>query len=590
MIDPSIALQYKPVEVANPLQSYAQALSLKNLATQSQTAQLELQQRQQALAQNRAINDAYKRSVTVGADGAADIDTGQLSSTLAAAGAGSRLPEILEGLNKYKKSAADLVETNGKIAGQQADFGGTIGATVKSANNDPHLFLTLAQDALNKKAINPQTAAPYLQAVNKALADDPTGAAARQIVGQISEHLIAGSPAQQKLLNERMSAQGSKERGDAALTDATNNTTRTEQQVRKEKTEQAARLLSVKDPVQYAQNYGALSADPFIQAHPDLLAQFDAPAQFNPEKSPAKAADIPLTAEQRAQLDLRAKEVAKLTSQAELAQRAAQGDPVAQRALDLLKQNNIEERKASQTASAPVVITPEGYNMLGEQYRTTGQLPTFGRGPAGQIQANIVNQTGAATNGQFNPGATKAEFHADSASLTSLQKQRDAVVTFEKTAGANLDQFVKLAQRLPDSGTPWVNTPLRLLNDKLVGNEWAPAVNAARAIANNEIAKVTSNPGLAGALSDSARHEVAEYNPQNATLKQTLHLAQVLRQDMANRRKFFDEGIAEIKGRIGHSSTPATPAPGAPKVGTVDGGYRFKGGDPGDKNNWEKVS
>ena len=33
-----------------------------------------------------------------------------------------------------------------------------------------------------------------------------------------------------------------------------------------------------------------------------------------------------------------------------------------------------------------------------------------------------------------------------------------------------------------------------------------------------------------------------------------------------------------------------TAVPGAPKAGDVMDGYKFKGGDPADKSNWEKVS
>jgi hypothetical protein len=35
--------------------------------------------------------------------------------------------------------------------------------------------------------------------------------------------------------------------------------------------------------------------------------------------------------------------------------------------------------------------------------------------------------------------------------------------------------------------------------------------------------------------------------------------------------------------------TAPAPSQGAPAVGTVMQGYRFKGGNPADRNNWEKV-
>jgi hypothetical protein len=46
---------------------------------------------------------------------------------------------------------------------------------------------------------------------------------------------------------------------------------------------------------------------------------------------------------------------------------------------------------------------------------------------------------------------------------------------------------------------------------------------------------------------------------------------------------------AEILSLLGMSGTSAAPSQGAPAVGTVMQGYRFKGGNPADKNNWEKV-
>ena len=44
----------------------------------------------------------------------------------------------------------------------------------------------------------------------------------------------------------------------------------------------------------------------------------------------------------------------------------------------------------------------------------------------------------------------------------------------------------------------------------------------------------------------------------------------------------------EAQGRPGANKNPQ-PASGAPKIGTVENGYRFKGGDPALPGSWEKM-
>jgi hypothetical protein len=39
----------------------------------------------------------------------------------------------------------------------------------------------------------------------------------------------------------------------------------------------------------------------------------------------------------------------------------------------------------------------------------------------------------------------------------------------------------------------------------------------------------------------------------------------------------------------GSGSAPTGQGAGAPAIGTVSKGYRFKGGNPADRNSWEKV-
>lgn len=64
-------------------------------------------------------------------------------------------------------------------------------------------------------------------------------------------------------------------------------------------------------------------------------------------------------------------------------------------------------------------------------------------------------------------------------------------------------------------------------------------------------------------------------------------------QDLATRLKVRPENVdLWMNGGGPEVAAPAAPAPAkpaAPKAGTVEDGYRFKGGDPADQKNWEKA-
>lgn len=75
------------------------------------------------------------------------------------------------------------------------------------------------------------------------------------------------------------------------------------------------------------------------------------------------------------------------------------------------------------------------------------------------------------------------------------------------------------------------------------------------------------------------------------------------RQDAPDVKAALDQAIADVEGaktrmreaydatysyKSGRQAAPTAPAPGMPAVGTVQSGYRFKGGDPADRKNWEK--
>jgi hypothetical protein len=227
-------------------------------------------------------------------------------------------------------------------------------------------------------------------------------------------------------------------------------------------------------------------------------------------------------------------------------------------------------------------LSPDALQMAAESYRKTGVLPSIGRNP--QAQAQIINAAGAM--GPLDLATEKAAYAANKASLGSLVKSRDAVTAFENTAGKNLDLFLKTAGKIVDSGVPWINAPLRTLSSAGLGSADQAAYNVARQVAVNEIAKVTGSPSMTGALSDSARHEVEAFNPQNATLAQTYRVAQILKQDMANRSQSYNDQIADISRRIGQGGTSKAPQSGTgaktyQKTATGPNGHKIGTNDEG---------
>lgn len=191
-----------------------------------------------------------------------------------------------------------------------------------------------------------------------------------------------------------------------------------------------------------------------------------------------------------------------------------------------------------------------------------GDMPAMGMGNAAiNVRTAIINRAAEKAAESGNPislAANKATMAANTKSLGQLTTQHDALLSFENTGRANLELFENtardLASKYGDTGIPWLNTPFREVEKQFAGNPDIPAYNAARQVAINEIAKVTANPGLTSVLSDSARKEVENFVPANATLAQTLRVSQVLKQDMENRRIFNEAQIGEITKRLGRGA------------------------------------
>jgi hypothetical protein len=249
--------------------------------------------------------------------------------------------------------------------------------------------------------------------------------------------------------------------------------------------------------------------------------------------------------------------------------RQKQGIPVAPP--DLAWKGAYEKRKTlvpvAQINLQQSLLTPQAKQALGQQFAETGALPQGMRSPA--MSAQIMNEGVKNAAPGIDIAANKATYGADTASLKKLQTNFDNVDAFEKTAGKNLDIFLNQAKKVTDSGVPVLNLPARIVAKNL-GSADQAAFETARTTALTEIAKVLNSSNASGVLSDSARHEVEGLIGKDATLPQIVSAANILKQDMGNRRVSYQQQIGEIKGRMqggGGDSGTAQPASGGLQVG-----------------------
>lgn len=142
---------------------------------------------------------------------------------------------------------------------------------------------------------------------------------------------------------------------------------------------------------------------------------------------------------------------------------------------------------------------------------------------------------------------------------------------------------------------------------KDLGFEVDPTLGAKQAIASlsNELALELRNPsggaGMPGAMSDSDRAFLVEMVPglsktpegnklileyAKKIAKRDQDVAKLAR-DYRKKNKHMDEGFYDVLQAFSDKN-PLFPQ--GPKVGSVENGYRFKGGDASQRGNWEKVN
>jgi hypothetical protein len=205
----------------------------------------------------------------------------------------------------------------------------------------------------------------------------------------------------------------------------------------------------------------------------------------------------------------------------------------------------------------------QALDFAANNYRQTGQMPPgLSRSPGSTIAiiqraAQLDQQAGGqgiATN--------KSVLDANRKSLDNVQKQFDTVNAFENTAGKNIDMALQKAAAIPDLGSRFANTPIRMINEKMLGTREMAEFRAALTTAQTESAKVLNSANASGVLSDTARKELEDVTNGNLSLNAMKGQWGVIKQDMQNRHDSYQQQIGDIQKRLG--GAPAVPQQSAP--------------------------
>jgi hypothetical protein len=130
----------------------------------------------------------------------------------------------------------------------------------------------------------------------------------------------------------------------------------------------------------------------------------------------------------------------------------------------------------------------------------------------------------------------------------------------EKNANI-LEQKAALVDSL---GAPFLNTPLREIEQKFAGNTDVAAYKAALLPVQADFARILSSPTGAGVLTDESKREMQGAIGAGATPGMVKAALDVFRTDARNRKASYEASISDLTGRSiagGHGNeAPAAPA------------------------------
>lgn len=248
---------------------------------------------------------------------------------------------------------------------------------------------------------------------------------------------------------------------------------------------------------------------------------------------------------------------------------------------DLASEATAEKRVAAQGEG----FTPEIGDLLGALTEKGISLPAGMRSKAQQVSTlkGLMDRNPGKSpdeiadmvkSGQISMGVSKTEGSV-------LGRREAAILPVEKSItkpGGFLDQAEKAVNEVDFSKLKAAGAFESWSKEQLSD----PSLTAYKAAVAELRAEYSIVLSKGGQVTDAARHEAAKVIPDLITKDQFARIRKTVQQGIEASKGGVEESITQTEGK--------TPASGGPAVGAVEGGYRFKGGDPASPSSWEKAS
>lgn len=534
-LDTSIPLGGTPVNLGNPMQMMGQLLQIRSMQDEQQQRQLQNASLQRAQGDDQAMRDAIA-SNTLPGSGFADYDAA--IKQLNGSGHGGAALKLQDTIQDFRAKQETTLKTSLDNTKTKLELATRIVQGIKEEGT---------QDAFDRGK-------QYLTSIVGPDVANQIGD--RYDVKRIDAALTWGRDA-----GEQLTAQRDLFNQVAKVREMDASDKKNQPEIIQKWTEIGAKAFSMaKTP----QDWDKISAALNDQLMPATVRQMFAD-KFSPE-AVGQATALGLTPKERADIQ------GSAAGRAETARHDLTIEAQGQARLD--------------AEEAVPDLSPEAKRAEAQRYAMTGQTMAFGMGKkAIALKTEIANQAAEMYKDLDLPQAMAA-FQANKTSLVKMQGQMDQVSAFEGKAVKNLQQFIDQAQKTVDTGSPYLNRPVRALSDSLLGSPQMSAYNAARQVMLPEFARINNaGSSLSGVLSDSARKEVEDLLGKDATLPQVLAVAKVLVNDAKNSKDTLSEQIKNITARIAappkalSGQGSATPGlGGGHQVGDIVpmGGKRYK--------------